>query len=63
MSASACVAAVILAEKELTDEQLKLTSLPSASNIILLPSGKTIWSTCERTRSHVMSLRKNNLIM
>ena len=40
---------------EETDEQLKLTSRPSANRIIRLPSGQMTWSTWERTFSHVRS--------
>ena len=49
------VAAVMETTNDETDEQLRLTSRPSANRIKRLPSGQTTWSTCERTFSHVRS--------
>ena len=38
-----------------TEEQLRLTLLPSASSTIRFPFGQMMWSTCVRTFSHVRS--------
>ena len=38
-----------------TDEQDRLTRLPSASSTIRLPPGQMMWSTWLRTFSHVRS--------